>query len=271
MKNALITGKTNNPSLTPIFKQLQEELLLLGTNSVIIHPQEDILPTQKFDIIFSIGGDGNFVGASRKYVHYNVPIIAIKGGNIGFLTNIDPKDFKTELPKLYQPNNKWTKRLLLSGQKDNGEQLIALNEFLFSSEKKGSISVFTICINDEQVMYIRADGILVASPTGSTAYNISAGGPISLPDMELLTITPVCSHILGERPLVIDLKNKITIINHSEQAKIWADGQEFISFHDNDSFTITKPFYINSLYTSPKDFFNILSRKLGWRSGKIKD
>ena len=120
MKNALITGKTNNPSLTPIFKQLQEELLLLGTNSVIIHPQEDILPTQKFDIIFSIGGDGNFVGASRKYVHYNVPIIAIKGGNIGFLTNIDPKDFKTELPKLYQPNNKWTKRLLLSGQKHNG-------------------------------------------------------------------------------------------------------------------------------------------------------
>ena len=271
MKNALITGKTNNSALAPIFKLLQEELLLLDTESFIVHPQDAVPTTKKFDIVFSIGGDGSFVGASRKYVHYNVPVIAIKGGTVGFLANIDPKDFKKELPKLYQKDNKWTKRLMLSGQKNNGEQIIALNEFLFSSEQKGSISEFTVCINDDRVMHVRADGLLIASPTGSTAYNISAGGPISLPDMELVTITPVCSHILGERPLVIDLKNKIAIRCFTQQAKIWADGQESITFDYDESFTITKPLYINSLHTSPQEFFTTLSRKLGWRAGILKD
>ena len=271
MKNALITGKTTNPELAPVFKLLQEELLLLDTESFIVHPQDAVPTTKKFDIVFSIGGDGSFVGASRKYVHYNVPVIAIKGGTVGFLANIDPKDFKKELPKLYQKDNKWTKRLMLSGQRANGEQIIALNEFLFSSEKKGSISEFTVCINDDRVMHVRADGLLIASPTGSTAYNISAGGPISLPDMELVTITPVCSHILGERPLVIDLKNKIAIRCFTQQAKIWADGQESITFDYDESFTITKPLYINSLHTSPQEFFTTLSRKLGWRAGILKD
>ncbi len=270
MKTALITGKTNVPRLTPIFKLLQEELLELGVDSFIVNPDESV--NKKFDIVFTIGGDGSFVGAVRKYIYYNVPVVAIKGGNVGFLSNIDPKNFKKDLPRLFSKDNKWTKRMVLSGKKPNGETLVALNEFIFSSEQKGLLSEFIVYIDGKQIMKVRADALLIASPTGSTAYNLSAGGPISLPDMELITIVPVCSHVLGERPLVIGLNYKIKIVNStSNNSRIWADGQESLSFENEGSFSLSKPLYINSLETSTKDFFSSLSKKLGWSLGLSKN
>lgn len=267
MKTALITGKTHVPELTSIFQQLQKELSLLGVESLIIE-NTDPIPDKTIDIVFSIGGDGSFVGAVRKYIHLNIPIIAIKGGTVGFLSNLDPLHFKKSLPKLFEAKTKWTKRMVLTGKTESSGQIVALNEFLFSSERKGLLSEFIICINNKKVIEVRADGLIVSTPTGSTAYNLSAGGPISLPDMELLTITPVCSHILGERPLVIGMNNKVQIINKfSSHARIWSDGQESISFDSSEVFTITKPMYVDTLHTSTKDFFGSLSRKLGWSLG----
>lgn len=272
MKNALITGKVEVSSLKALFDKLQEELSLLDVQSFIVDPKEKHIPHQDFDIIFSIGGDGSFVSTARKYVDQHVPIVAVKAGTIGFLPNLDPQHFKRDLPNILRPNNQWTTRMLLCGSNDQKQELVALNEFLFSTERKGSLCELTICINGDQVMRARSDGLLIASPTGSTAYNLSAGGPISLPDMELITITPVCSHILGERPLVIGLNNSIQIINSSNfPARIWADGQDSIPFAPNEVFTINKTKYINSLYTTSTDFFNTLSRKLGWRLGHLKD
>ncbi|MGL4677037.1 MAG: NAD(+)/NADH kinase [Brevinema sp.] len=268
MTTALITGKTNTPHLAPLFQLLQEELAILGINSFIV-PPNNILPSNRpFHIVFSIGGDGSFVGAVRKYIRYAIPIIPVKGGTVGFLANLEPKSFKRSLPKLFSPKNKWTRRMVLSGIKNDGQKLIALNEFLFSNKRKGILTEFVVYINNKQVMKVRADGILIASPTGSTAYNLSAGGPISLPDMELITITPICSHILGERPLVIGLNNKICITNPSSpNSEVWADGQEVLPFENGDTFTIMKPLYVNSLYTPSHEFFSSLSRKLGWRLG----
>ncbi len=265
MKTALITGKTNVPLLAPTFDSLQEELAILGVDSFVVTNDEDV--DREFDIVFTIGGDGSFVGAVRKYVYYNVPVVAIKGGNVGFLANIDPKDFKTELPKIFNHPD-WTKRMVLSGIKSDVEPLVALNEFLFSCDKKGSLSEFSVYIDDKQIMQVRADALLIASPTGSTAYNLSAGGPISLPDMELLTIIPVCSHVLGERPLVIDSNSIIKIVNDtSASTSIWADGQDAIPFKYGESFTLTKPIYVNSLKVPPEAFFSALSDKLGWSLG----
>ncbi|MGL5956736.1 MAG: NAD(+)/NADH kinase [Brevinema sp.] len=265
---ALITGKTHIPRLAPLFHLLQEELSLIGVDSFIVSPDEIPPLNKSFDIVFSIGGDGSFVGAVRKYIYYNIPIIPVKGGHVSFLANLEPKSFKKELPKLFSPKNQWTRRMVLSGKKNNSETLIALNEFLFSNQRKGMLAEFIVYINNKQVMQVRADGILIATPTGSTAYNLSAGGPISLPDMELITITPICSHILGERPLVIGLNNKIRITNlSSSNSQVWADGQEALPFERGDSFTIMKPLYIDSLYTPSHEFFSSLSRKLGWRLG----
>lgn len=265
MKTALITGKTNVPHLFSVFKSLQQELSNIGVESFVIENSESIPQDKSFDIVFSIGGDGSFVGAARKYIYFDVPIVAVKGGTVGFLANIDPADFKIELPKLFDTNAEWTKRMVLSGKTETSNTIVALNEFLFSSERKGQLTEFLICINDNKVIELRADGLLISTPTGSTAYNLSAGGPISLPDMELLTITPVCSHILGERPLVIGLNNKVQIINKfSANARVWADGQESIPFDSSEVFTITKPLCVKTLHTTTKDFFGSLSRKLGW-------
>lgn len=264
MKKALLTGKTKELKLQPVFSKLQEELSLLHIDSFIVNPSEEV--TQDFDIVFSVGGDGSFISAARKYIYSQKPVVAIKGGNIGFLTNIDPADFKQTLPVICSSEYQWTKRMLITGETQNSKKIVALNEFLFSNSKKGSLCDFTIYINNDSAMNVRADGVLFSTPTGSTAYNLSSGGPIVLPDMELVAITLVCSHILGERPLIIGLDNKIQIVNEgSSISKIWSDGQESMDFNQGDIFTVGKPLYINSLHTSSHDFFTTLSDKLGWK------
>lgn len=268
MKKAIITGKTHVPHLVPVFHSLQQELKKLNVESIVIDPQSPIPSGLQADMVFSVGGDGSFVSAVRKYIHFNIPIVAVKGGTVGFLSNLDPKNFEKKLPKLFLEKTKWTKRMVISGRLKNSDTILALNEFLFSSNTKGQLSEFSIYINDNKAIDVRADGLLVSTPTGSTAYNLSAGGPIALPDMNILMITPVCSHILGERPLVIDLNNKVQIVNaFSENARVWADGQESIPFEPGEIFTITDPLHVDTLYTLPKEFFGSLSKKLGWSLG----
>ncbi len=273
MTKALITGKIDSPELKGLITTLQEELTLLGVSSSIVVPKDNSSIEQDFHIVFSVGGDGSFVSAARKYVHKKVPIVAIKAGRLGFLPNIALEDFKTELPKLFQKNNPWTKRMLITGEKCSTQPpLVALNEFLFSNDKKGSLCELTVCINDAAAMKVRADGLIISTPTGSTAYNLSAGGAISLPDMNLISITPVCSHILGERPLVIGTNNFIQVINHSDKSmKVWVDGQDSLDFEPEDCFTIGEALFVDSLHASTSCFFHTLSQKLGWTSGHQKN
>lgn len=269
MKMALLTGKTNCPQFSYIFRRVQDILMSLNINSFILPP--NMHPDRDFDIIFCIGGDGSFVAASRKFATHNKPIVGIDAGTLGFLPTIDPKDIDYKIPDIIK-TNKWMKRMLLTGISNIDQPLTALNEFLFSNDRKGVLSEFTVCLNDDKVMKIRADGILISTPTGSTAYNLSAGGPIILPDMNVVVITPICSHILGERPLVIGLNNKIRIKNHSDQpAKVWADGQEYICLDSLDYFTLSEPSYVKTQYLTKQDFFQTLSYKLGWNSGYFSE
>jgi len=269
MKTALLTGKVHLPQFTYISQQIQDTLKKLNIDSFIVSLQE--ITTRNFDIIFCIGGDGNFIASARKFIYSNKPIIGINTGTLGFLPTINPKEIEQKIPKIIN-SPLWMNRMLLTGSSTNGQKLIALNDFLFSNDRKGVLSEFTICLNDDKVMKVRADGILISTPTGSTAYNLSAGGPIILPDMDVIVITPICSHILGERPIIISLNNKIRIKNHSNQAaKVWADGQEDICLAPTEYFTLSAPLYIKTPYLTKQDFFQTLSNKLGWNSGYFKD
>lgn len=261
MKTALITGKILQPDLQPIINNLRRELEKYKIDSFLNAPEDPV--QQKFDIAFSVGGDGSFLGAARRLARYGKPIVIVYAGSLGFLPSVLPNALPEGL-KLILKENHWIHRMMLSGQSD-GNTLLALNEFLFSGEQKGSLSEFIIIINGSAVVRVRADSLIISTPTGSTAYNLSAGGPIVLPDMELLLITPVCSHILGERPLVVGLNNKIEIVNTNTHAQVWGDGQDFITLKKNACFTIDQnPHYVKCQSVTTKEFFQSLSVKLGW-------
>ncbi|MGL4388928.1 MAG: NAD(+)/NADH kinase [Brevinema sp.] len=270
MTKAVITGKTKEKESEHIFEMLHHTLKNIGVDYININPEDPIPVDLKFDIIFCIGGDGNFIGAARKFVNFDKPVIGINSGNLCFLPNICPEEIPVKVPYLIQKKtHDWTKRLAIVGR-NKDLQLCALNEFLFSNTKKGVLSQFTLYINNYKSMSVRADGLLLATPTGSTAYNLSAGGAIALPDMEILLITPVCPHILGERPLVVGLNNEIKIVNSSnKECNVWADGQVSIPFNPNDEFVIQKPKYIKTHPQTTKDFFETLALKLGWNPQNI--
>ncbi|MGL4366937.1 MAG: NAD(+)/NADH kinase [Brevinemataceae bacterium] len=270
MYTAMITGKTNIPEFAHVFKKLQHELKELNINSFVVDSGK--FTDKPFDIIFSIGGDGHFISVARRFAQFDKPILGINAGTLGFLPNIEPENIKEKLAEYLSQNTQWTKRMLLCGQSSSENKLSALNEFLFTNNRKGILTEFSVYINDEPIMKMRSDGILIATPTGSTAYNLSAGGPIAMPDMQLIMITPVCSHILGERPLVVSTDYSIKIVNHClQEAAIWADGQESIPLLPQESFFITDISYIKSQPVSSKEFFNTLSKKLGWHLGNFKN
>ncbi|MGL4394229.1 MAG: NAD(+)/NADH kinase [Brevinema sp.] len=269
MSKVIITGKTKETEFASIFTTLYKELDKLGVEHITIDSDTPV-PCDDFDLVFCVGGDGNFIAAARKFVPFDKPLIGINAGRLCFLPNIHPSEIPTKIPPLFlEPEQDWTRRLVIHGHnKDN--ELVALNEFLFSSIQKGVLSQFSIFIDDHKVMSIRADGLLVATATGSTAYNLSAGGPITMPDTDVLIITPVCSHILGERPLVIGLNKQIKIVNSSKmEYNIWADGQVAIPFSPNDEFIISEPKYIKTPAQSSKEFFETLGLKLGWNPKNI--
>ncbi|MGL4563132.1 MAG: NAD(+)/NADH kinase [Brevinema sp.] len=264
MPKALITGKTKIDKFRYIFNALKKELSNIGIESLELNPEDQIPANVDFDIIFCIGGDGNFIAAARKFVDSGKPLIGINAGTLGFLPNINPPEIPTKVPLLFKQNIKWTKRLMVMGSTQN-HQLCALNEFLFSNVQKGILSQFTIFIDNHKVMSIRSDGLLIATATGSTAYNLSAGGPIAMPEMDILLITPICSHILGERPLVVGLNSHIKIVNCSNmEYSVWADGQVSIPFLKNDEFVIQTPKYIDTHPLQSSEFFETLAMKLGW-------
>lgn len=267
MPKAIITGKVSFPEYRNIFQQLEETLSTLGVSYQTVSFEDPI--TEAFDIVFCVGGDGNFIAAARKFVSFKKPVIGINAGTLGFLPNIYPHEIEEKVPLLFQENIHWTKRLMVTGR-HNDTEICALNEFLFSDMRKGILSQFTLYINHQKAMSVRADGLMIATATGSTAYNLSAGGSIALPDMNILLITPVCPHVLGERPLIVGLNNHIEIVNSNNiESNIWADGQEAITFLPNERFTISQPKYLKSHPIDSKEFFKTLALKLGWNTKNI--
>ncbi|MGL5722719.1 MAG: NAD(+)/NADH kinase [Brevinema sp.] len=264
MKTAVITGKTDVSSLVPLFERLQALLKQCGWDSFII--AKGIAPTQNFDLAFSIGGDGSFLSTCRSLARFNKPIISIYAGNLGFLPSISPETLSLEvLTPFLEDTYPWMHRLVLQGHCSCQEKLFALNEFYFTNDQKGSLSDYIVMIDGVESMKVRADGLIISTPTGSTAYNLSAGGPILMPSMQAIVITPVCSHILGERPLVFGLEHTISIINHNKRSsQVWADGQEMITLNNNEAFSLSTPMLVHTMRADPHQFFNSLSVKLGW-------
>lgn len=285
MDNIGIISNNDNVKALHIAKDIYDYLSLKGIKVHLL--TTDILPgrhqlpaiereefEQKIDCLISVGGDGTFLRASRHVFKTGKPIMGVNVGNLGFLAEINLSDMYDSLDKIINDNFEIEKRMLISGNLLRDRKIVdgrhspylALNDFVITKALLEKIIRITIIINGIPILNYGADGVIISTPTGSTAYSLSAGGPVVEPKNESIIITPICPHTLFSRSLVLSPDNQIEIQIGSEDTDVSLniDGKKAdISIEDQDIFKVEKCNYKLKLITFNKNiFFKIFKEKL---------
>jgi NAD+ kinase len=217
-----------------------------------------------------MGGDGTLLRISHQYSHLDAPILGINLGHLGFMADVPTADVFPSLSDLLSGAYTVDQRLALEASSPRG-QLRAVNDIVFHRANNYSLIELAIQVDDVYINTFLADGIIVATPTGSTAYSLAAGGPIVSPMLDAIVITPICPHTISNRPIVLTADRKIEIRYASpyDPIDVRADGLEAMPLKSGDSVSIQRsiqPFKIVNLHRH--EYFSTLRKKLGW-SGKL--
>ena len=230
------------------------------------------------DVILVFGGDGTFLGVARLACKYGTPILGINLGGLGFLTEVTVEELYPMMERIIEGNYEVEERQMLRTSLHRGKNMIetheVLNDVVINKGAVARIIDLAIHIEDSHVTTYRADGIILSTPTGSTAYSLSAGGPIVHPKIPVTIITPICPHTLTNRPLVVssDMKVEIQVTTHEPDTYLTLDGQIGVRLNTGDVIEVKRTDTSVKLIKSPfRDFFTILKTKLMWgeRYGKI--
>jgi NAD+ kinase len=244
-----------------------------------IEREELNCPTEKFlknvDLIISLGGDGTLLRAARLVATEEIPVFGVNLGGLGFLTQIGIDDLEKSLERLYQEKYFLDERMMLEcsvKRKDKEiKKFIALNDIVIGKGAFARIICLATYVNSDYVITYSADGLVVSTSTGSTAYSLSAGGPIVNPNINSIILTPICPHTLSARPLIISENDQIQIKLESIKKEIMVtiDGQEGFALEPNDEVIVKKSDHKAKLITfREKNFYAILREKLKW-SGQV--
>ena len=221
----------------------------------------------KIDLIIVFGGDGTLLRAARNYLEHNIPILGINMGTVGFLTDIKIEDFESVIKDVLVGNCEIEERNLVCASFGNNN-VYGLNEIVIHSGAYTQLMRYRLSVNEKIVYEQRSDGLIIATPTGSTAYALSAGGPIIHPGVDVWTILPMLPQSISSRPFVIssDQIAKVNLLNGPlDEAKICADGQDDISVPYTMDITISKmKETLRLVHPKNNDFFEACREKLGW-------
>ncbi|MFH0702572.1 MAG: NAD(+)/NADH kinase [bacterium] len=224
------------------------------------------------DLSIVVGGDGTFLGAARYYAPLNIPLFGINIGRLGFLAQLNPENMESGIQKLIDGKFKIEERLMIkaSNNQENPDFYnTALNDIVIKGGSISRTAQLFLYINNKHVCDYVADGLIVSTPTGSTAYTLSAGGPVVMPELEAMVIVPICPHSLTTRPIVIpaDEKIMVKIKTDSDSIYLTADGQENIKIKSSDNIYIKQNEHKAKLILLEKEnngFYGILREKLHW-------
>ena len=223
--------------------------------------------TSKADLIIVFGGDGTLLASARRYLKFNIPILGINMGTVGFLTDIKIEDFESVIKDIIDGNCKIEERNLVSATFNN-TTVYGLNEIVIHSGAYTQLMRYRLSVNEKVVYEQRSDGLIIATPTGSTAYALSAGGPIIHPELDVWTILPMLPQSISSRPFVISSNEEVKVNllrGPLESAKICADGQEDISTPYLKDIKISKmKDKLRLVHPLDNDFFEACREKLGW-------
>jgi NAD+ kinase len=227
----------------------------------------------KIECAIVVGGDGTILQAAKDLYGLDIPIIGINLGNVGFLAEVEVDKVDEALEKLINDDYSTQERILLNGKIIRDNNVIcfdtALNDIVVSRFGLSRVMAMEVYVNDELINTYNGDGMIVSTPTGTTGYNLSAGGPIAKPDANLLMITPICVHSLYNRSVVVSASDKIDIKivekrhNQPEEAMVTFDGRAGFKIGANDLIQIKKSDKIIKLIKlEDKKFFDIVREKI---------
>lgn len=248
--------------ITNIFKN--SKIIVLNSYEINKYRFEEDL-----DLLIVLGGDGTLLGIARDINgKYDVPILGVNIGNLGFLSSIEIQDLGEALNKIKNGQYTIQNRILLECNTDNEDDDKngkALNDVVIARGTLSRMAKFEVYIDNKLYYTFKGDGLIVATPTGSTAYSFSAGGPFVYPDVEVITLTPICPHTRGMQPIVLKSSSEILIKaeNYNGEIYLTFDGQEARKIKDNTSIRIRKAKDLAKILLFDNyDYFNVLRQKI---------
>jgi NAD+ kinase len=288
--HAALIGKYHARGIRPVLEDVAHILARSGLDVTLEHetalntgmsdyPSLTVKEIGKHcDVAVVLGGDGTMLAIARELAPFNIPLIGINQGRLGFITDIQHKDMATALPLILAGQYEEEKRAMLEGAvlrptRDGGLETIyegyAINEVVVSRGGTASMIELRAEIDGQFVANYRADGLIVSSPTGSTAYSLSAGGPIMHPGLGGWVMVPIASHTLSNRPLVVSDSGTITIeIVAGKDASMNFDMQSLASLLHGDRVTIRRSaHHVRFLHPKGWNYYATLRRKLRWNEG----
>ncbi|PSH03269.1 MAG: NAD(+) kinase [Acidobacteria bacterium] len=279
MKIAAIISKPQKPELGEIVPQVlrwlstrgyrvyvDEQTAAYGTNEFVV-PRSEVAKFQP-EFVLVLGGDGTLLSAARAIGEAEIPLLAVNLGSLGFLTEVRLDDLYASLTAAVEGSCPLESRSLIECRLlRNGTEMAryhALNDAVVKSTVARLIG-FELCINDERVVEYQADGVIVATPTGSTAYSLAAGGPVLMPSVEAIVLTPICPHSLTHRPLVVGDDARISVrLNSGANGVLSVDGQVGMPVVQKDRIECRRADYRVKLLGMHRPFFDVLRSKLWW-------
>ncbi len=277
IKKVMLIVNMHKTDASELTREIEEYLEGKGIETVVVgfvgKPENP--DVKDVDFVFSLGGDGTVLYCARIVESTGIPILALNLGNFGFITEISKHEWKSAFERFEKGEACLSRRIMLKVVVERGGRKIAsfkgLNDAVISSEGISTIVKLRLMINNTHLGEYRADGVIVATPTGSTAYSVSAGGPILEPEMEAIIVNPICPFTLSNRPIVMSGDEVISIFVEKDQRVgviLSIDGQESFPLYPDDRIIIEKSRSKTLLVRSDvRNFYEILRSKLNWSGG----
>lgn len=281
-KNIAIIGRQNSSNAAKTLSLLIKHLKAKKINAYLEHDTASILPNNKIptipreklkdycDLIIVIGGDGSLLSAARIAASQKLPIVGVNRGDLGFLTDIAPDNI-AKIDEILAGNYLQENRLLLEAKIDDQNKTttknLALNDVVILPYTPGHLSEFAVYVDQQFLCNYRADGLIVATPTGSTAHALSSGGPILHPTLENIVLVPMQSHNLSSRPIVIASKSEIKITFNEDNIAdllVICDGQTQTIAHGGAIKISKAKEKLRLLHPTDYNYFETLRTKLNW-------
>ena len=280
-KTAAIISRPNRPQVAQIVPGLLAWLadhgykVIIDTETATYISGQEVVPrvqmaSRSLDLVVVLGGDGTLLSAARVTAAIDVPLLGVNLGSLGFLTEVPLQSLYSMLEAIGQERAAVEQRSLMQVELLRGDEVrgsyLVFNDAVVNKTALARLNTYDLYIDKVLVSGYRADGMIVATPTGSTAYSLSAGGPVLMPTVKAFVVTPVAPHSLTHRPLVVPDSVEIEILLHSEEevAYLSLDGQPGLDLRDGDRVRCRRSAHQVNLFRTGTDFFQVLRTKLNW-------
>ena len=262
--NDILNSMINSLSTLDVSLNIDESLNYKNQNLMELKHEDFV---KKVNLVIVFGGDGTLLNAARKYLDNNIPILGINMGNVGFLTDVSIDNFEKTIKEVLDGGFEIEERNLVSA-KFGDNHLYGLNEILIHSGAYAQLMRYRLNVDDKVVYEQRSDGLIIATPTGSTAYALSAGGPIIHPSLDVWTILPMLPQSISSRPFIISTNQSVDVElfdGPNNMAKICVDGQDEEDVPFGVKISISKmDKTLKLVHPHDNDFFEACREKLGW-------